>query len=129
MPLWATVNFHPGIWIRWTEAHEEWVESEQAIATGNRVIGIEVVGRIVKCGQYGEWMIGDWRPACATCRGTRMVEIGPNSRERSADGELRPDQQAWVDALVDTLDAGLYYLLVNLVECPACRAHPGWVAA
>ena len=88
-PLWANAEGHPSIWIRWTTAHEEWVESEQPMAMGR----LGTVGRIVRCGPYGTWFVGDWRPACATCHGT---------------GEV---------ALNET----------DLIECPDCRAHPGWV--
>lgn len=115
-PLWA--NGHPGIWIRWTAAHEAWVESDQAITYGNRSIGVEVVGRIVRCGDYGEWYVGDWRPMCATCRGSRQVLV---------DVREEPHRAAFVDALDDTVDAGLFYMVEALVACPDCRAHPGWV--
>jgi hypothetical protein len=119
-PLWANAEGHPSIWIRWTAAHETWVESEEPMAMGR----LGVVGRIVRCGRYRTWFVGDWRPSCATCHGTVQVECGPFT---GAGGEaVRED---WINALVDTLDAGLYYLLTNLVECPDCRQHPGWVVA
>jgi hypothetical protein len=118
-PLWANAEGHPSIWIRWTSVHETWVESEEPMAMGK----LGTVGRIVRCGRYGSWFVGDWRPRCATCHGTGQVEIGPFTRPP---GDV--EREAWIDALVDSLDAGLYYLLVNLVECHDCRLYPGWVA-
>ncbi len=116
-PLWATVQGHPGIWIRWTETHEEWVESEQAVTTGNRMVGIHVVGRIVRCGRYGEWCIGNWRPRCGECRGTGQVVV------TVGDDKHCP---AFVNTLVSTMDAGLLYMAQASVACHDCLAHPGW---
>lgn len=112
-PLWATVQGHPKIWIRWTAAHEELVESEQEITFGNRLIGYEVVGRIVRGSRLGEWQVSNWRPKCATCHGTRMVE-------------LHPDRDAFYDMIM-ACEGGLFYMVEALVACPDCRAHPGWV--
>jgi hypothetical protein len=117
-PLWANAEGQPSIWIRWTPAHETWVESEQPMAMGR----LGTIGRIVRCGRYGTWFVGDWRPQCTTCQGTGQVEIGPFTGEPGDAG-----RETWIAALVNTLDAGLFYLLIGLVECPDCRLHPGWV--
>jgi hypothetical protein len=104
-PLWANAEGHPTIWMRWMPWHEEMVESEQPMTYPR----LGTVGRIVKCGSYGTWFVGDWRPMCATCTGTRVVLVVAD------------------EVLPGTLDAGLCYLRANLVECPDCRPHPGWV--
>ena len=117
-PLWANLRGRPGIWIRWTEAHEDQVESDQALTFGNRTLGYSTVGRLVRCGKYGEWYIGDWRPVCGTCRGSGQVLL------TAGDDDVRP---ACVRALVDTVDAGLLYMTHADVMCPDCRPHPGWV--
>jgi hypothetical protein len=113
-PLWANLHGHPTIWIRWTEAHEEQVESEQAMTFGNRSVGVETVGRIARCGLYGEWYIGNWRPMCASCHGRGQVEV-------------HVDRESAIDAIVTTLDAGLLYMTALLDPCRHCLGHPGWV--
>jgi hypothetical protein len=120
-PLWANAKGHPSIWIRWTAAHEEYVVAEQRLTFGPSGQS-ECIGRAVTTDPHGEWFVSDWRPLCGTCSGTRVVEIGPATRESG-----HPERQGWIDALVSSMDAALYYMLVNLVECPDCRAHPGWV--
>jgi hypothetical protein len=118
-PLWANLHGHPSIWIRWTAAHEDQVESEQAMTFGNRHVGVEVIGRIVRCGRYGEWYVGDWRPACGNCGGAGQVVVTVADDENV--------RKAYADALATTMDAGLYYMVQAAVECNACLGHPGWV--
>jgi hypothetical protein len=113
--LWANLHGHPSIWIRWREHNEDQVESEQAITFGNRHIGVEVAGRIARCGKYGDWYIGDWRPMCGVCMGLGQVEVFG-------------DHEVVSNAIVETLDAGLFYMLIALDPCPGCLGHPGWVA-
>ena len=118
-PLWANANGHPSIWIRWTAAHEAMVESQQPITVGNRSVGVKVIGRIVRCGDYGEWYVGDWRPRCGSCGGAGQTVVTVADNEDS--------RKAYADAIAVTMDAGLLYMVQAAVECPGCRRHPGWV--
>jgi hypothetical protein len=88
-PLWANAEGHPSIWIRWTPVHETWVESEQPMTM--RKLG--TIGRIVRCGRYGTWLVGDWRPRCATCHGNGRVPISETETSECPDCLAHP---GWV---------------------------------
>jgi hypothetical protein len=111
--LWANAVGHPSIWIRWTEVHESWVETDTPMRIGGPG-EVTTLGRLVDCGRYGQWYVGDWRPMCARCHGTGQVEV-------------HVDREAAIAAIVDTLDAGLLYMTAALGPCGGCLGHPGWV--
>ena len=88
-PLWANAEGHSSIWVRWTPVHETWVESEQPMTMGR----LGTVGRIVRCGPYGTWFVGDWRPRCGTCHGNGQVAVSETALVQCPDCVAHP---GWV---------------------------------
>ena len=48
------------------------------------------IGRIVHCGPYGTWFVGDWRPRCATCHGAGRVAASETELIECLDCRLHP---------------------------------------